>query len=339
MHIRNVLDDIIKGKNLTVEGAYAVAGDIMSGRVSETQIAALLVGLRIKGETVEEITGFALSMRENMKTVKIPGNDVVDTCGTGGDGAGIFNVSTIAALVAAGAGCRVAKHGNRAVSSCGGSADLLEKLGVKIDTGPEQMATCLDKIGFAFLFAPCLHPAMKHAIGPRKEIGIRTIFNILGPLTNPANARHQIVGVYDDTLGMIMASVLKNLGSVHALIIHSRDGLDEISIAERTAISELKRDKICVYEIAPEDFGMTRQPLNGIKIANLDESEQLALSVLNGRPGPARDIVLLNAGAAIYAADKADTIAQGIEFARESIDRGRAKKILDMLRGFANELA
>ncbi|OGC41242.1 anthranilate phosphoribosyltransferase [candidate division WOR-3 bacterium RBG_13_43_14] len=334
MRIKDVIKDIIAGKDMTVDTAYSVAGYIMSGQASDAQIGALLVGLHIKGETVDEITGFARSMRENMTIVRSPVPDVLDTCGTGGDGANTFNVSTIAALVAAGAGCAVAKHGNRSVSSRCGSADLFEKLGVRIDIDAEQMASCLEKNGISFLFAPRLHPAMKYAIGPRREIGVRTIFNILGPLTNPANVRHQVIGVYDAELTYVLAEVLKNLNAVHSLIVHGEDGVDEISINGQTLISELKDSKIRVYKIAPEEFGIQSQSLDTVMVMTIEESERLTKSVLDGEPGPARDIVLLNAGAAIYAADKAETIAQGIEFARKSIDSGKAKQKLEMLRGF-----
>ncbi len=335
MQIKEIIKDIIDGKDMTEDTAYSAASQIMSGQVSEAQISALLVGLRIKGETVDEITGFARSMRENMTVVRSPEAVVLDTCGTGGDGNSTFNISTIAALVAAGAGCLVAKHGNRSVSSRCGSADLFEKLGVKIDISAEQMSECLEKVGISFLFAPRLHPAMKHAIGPRREIGIRTIFNILGPLTNPARVRHQVIGVYSRELSRLLAEVLKNLKSVHALIVHSQDGLDEISVSSETFISELKNGIIRDYKIGPEEFGISRRSLNSIRAKTIEESGQLTMSVLSGKKGPARDIVLLNAGAAIYAADKADTIAQGIELARISIDSGRAREKLEMLKGFS----
>ncbi|MBN2620080.1 anthranilate phosphoribosyltransferase, partial [candidate division WOR-3 bacterium] len=261
MKCKDAIQQVIDKQHLNLEQAYQVASDIMNGNATPAQISAFLIGLRIKGETIEEITGFVQAMREFATPIRCSRTDVIDTCGTGGDQLSTFNISTASALVAAGTGCAVAKHGNRSVSSTCGSADVLEGLGVRIDLTPERIAECIDQIGIGFLFAPLLHKAMKYAIGPRREIGVRTIFNILGPLTNPACAQRQLVGVFDRELTNPIAHVLHTLGTEHAMVVHGHDGLDEITITGPTFVSEVHNDKVVDYTIDPEDFGIKRQTL------------------------------------------------------------------------------
>ncbi len=332
MKIKEAIKELIELKSLGHRDAYEVALEIMSGGATDAQIACLLTALRIKGETVNEITGFAQAMREKVTRVICNSEYLVDTCGTGGDGTGTFNISTISAFVAAGAGCHVAKHGNRAVSSRCGSADLLERMGIKIEMMPEKMAECVDRAGIGFLFAPLLHQAMKYAIGPRREMGIRTIFNILGPLTNPAGSQSQILGVFDQRLNEPIANVLKNLGGRHCMVVHGEDGLDEITITGKTFISELCHGKIDNYTIEPADFGIASAPIEGIQGGNIEDNTAIAFDVLNRISGPKRDIVTLNAGAAIYVAGKANSLAHGIELAKESIDSGRARAKVELLK-------
>jgi anthranilate phosphoribosyltransferase len=324
MTIKEAIKEVIELKDLKQQNTYEVALEIMNGVSTDAQIGALLTALRIKGETVDEITGFVRAMREKVTPIRCDSQYLIDTCGTGGDRAGTFNISTISAFIAAGAGCRVAKHGNRSVSSKCGSADLLEKMGVKIEVAPEIMVRCIDKAGIGFLFAPLLHKAMKYAIGPRREIGVRTIFNILGPLTNPAGAQRQLLGVFNKDLTHLIADVLKILGSVHCLVVHGEDGLDEITITGRTFVSELHNDEIKDYTIMPEDFGIKRASLDNITVNNVEENTAIAFEILKKTPGVKRDIALLNAGAAIYVAGKVPTLKQGIDQAKESIDSGRA---------------
>ncbi|MFH0775939.1 MAG: anthranilate phosphoribosyltransferase [bacterium] len=330
--IKEAISRVIEGQSLGFDEAKGVMAEIMTGECTPAQISAYITALRMKGETDEEIAGSALAMRE--KAIKIEaGEDVIDTCGTGGDRLHTFNISTVSAFVVAGAGLPVAKHGNRSVSSKCGSADLLEGLGVKIELTKEQMEACLSEIGFVFLFAPLLHPAMKHAIGPRKEIGIRTIFNILGPLTNPAGAKYQLLGVYDEKLCLRLAQVLKMLGSVSCLVVHGADGLDEASITSETTVAELYQDKIKIYTIAPEDFGLKRATLSEIKGGEVSENARIAEAILSGEEkGAKRDAVLLNAGLALYSARKTSNILEGIEMAKSSIDSGSSLEILNKLR-------
>lgn len=334
--INSMIKKIVELQNLNFEETVEVFNEIMSGDATDAQIAALIVGLRMKGETVEEIAGAATVMRK--KATKIEPkecNFLVDTCGTGGDCAETFNISTCAALVAAGAGARVAKHGNRSVSSRCGSADVFESLGVKITITPEKMGECIDKVGIAFLFAPSLHPAMKYAIKPRKEIGIRTIFNILGPLTNPASASSQLIGVFSEKITDTIANVLKNLGNKHSYIVYGMDGLDEISLCEATKVSELKSDgTISTYFIKPEDFGFKRVKREEIKGGTAAENAEIIRNILDGNKGPQRDIVSLNAGFALCAAGITETPMDGIKKAEESIDSGNAKKVLSSLIEF-----
>jgi anthranilate phosphoribosyltransferase len=305
--------------------------EIMSGNATDAQIASFITALRLKGETVEEITGFTKIMREKATHLKAKG-PVIDTCGTGGDGAHTFNISTISAFIAAGAGAIVAKHGNRSVSSSCGSADCLKALGVNITAPVEKVEECLNEVGISFLFAPLLHASMKYAIGPRREIGIRTVFNILGPMTNPAGAKAQLIGVYAMELTETMARVLKNLGSLHVMVVHGMDGLDEISITGPTRITELKEGQINTYQINPEDFGFSLARPEELKGGEAEVNASLCKAILTGEKGPKRDICLLNAGAAIYVADLAKNLAEGIEKARESIDSGTAMTKLEKLR-------
>ncbi|MFA7387119.1 MAG: anthranilate phosphoribosyltransferase [Thiohalobacteraceae bacterium] len=310
---------------------------IMTGEATAAQIGGFLIGMRMKGETVDELVAAAQVMRELATPVAVEGPHLVDIVGTGGDGTSTFNISTASTFVVAAAGGRVAKHGNRAVSSKSGSADLLEAAGVNLDLTPEQVTRCIDAIGVGFMFAPRHHSAMRHAIGPRKEMAVRTLFNLLGPLTNPAGAPNQVLGVFGKQWVEPLAEVLRALGSRHVLVVHSEDGMDEISIAAPTYVAELRDGSILCYHIAPEDFGLARCDLAKLKVADSKESLAIIRDVLAGKPGPARDIVLLNAGAAIYAADLVDSLAQGVVRAAEVIDSGAAGKRLDALVQVSND--
>jgi anthranilate phosphoribosyltransferase len=334
--IREAISKLVNGSNLTEKEAILVMEEIMSGQATDAQIGSFLTALRIKGETVEEITGFARVMRAKATSVRPKQEFLVDTCGTGGDLAGTFNISTTAAFVVAGAGVHVAKHGNKSVSSHCGSADVLEALGVKMDLPPEGIAQCIDQVGLGFLFAPLLHQAMKYAIGPRREMGIRTVFNILGPLTNPAKATAQVLGVYASELTEVMASVLGELGVKHALVVHGADNLDEISITGESMISEYKDGKVVTYTIDPSEFGLRIAPLAEIKGGTAEENVAILKRILEGEDGAPRDVVLLNAAAALIAADATTNFADGLEMARVSIDSGRAKKVLENLIQFTN---
>ena len=294
--IKEIISKVIVGDDLMADEAYEVMNEIMEGRATEAQIAAFITALRLKGETVDEITGFTRVMREKATRIEHQTPDVVDTCGTGGDGTHTFNISTAAAIVAAAAGATVAKHGNRSVSSSCGSADVLKELGVNIELEKEKVEQCLDEVGIGFLFAPLLHKAMKYAIGPRREIGIRTVFNILGPLTNPAGAKAQLLGVYDAALTETMAAVLKNLGSKHVFVVHGDDGLDEISTTSSTKVSELKDGTIKNYKIQPEDFDIPSADMESLRGGDPAANAQIIESIFDGAPGPQRDIVVLNAG-------------------------------------------
>jgi anthranilate phosphoribosyltransferase len=332
MDIKHAIARVIEGHDLSADEMTAVMRAIMTGGATPAQTAGLLVALRLKGETVTEITAAASVMRELATGVDIAGLDhAVDIVGTGGDGASTFNISTASMFVAAAAGCHVAKHGNRSVSSKSGSADVLEAAGIRLDLSPEQVARCVREVGVGFMFAPAHHGAMKHAIGPRRELGVRTIFNILGPLTNPAGVPNMLLGVFSRELLEPLAEVLQRLGARHVLAVHSRDGLDEISINDRTDVAELKDGRINSYSIAPEDFGLARASLDAIRVDGPQQSLALLRGVLDNRPGAARDIVMLNAGAAIYAAGIADTLAGGIVRAGEMIAGGQARERLDAL--------
>ena len=332
-------------KDLTREEAFAVMDAIMSGQATDAQIASFLTALRMKGETVEELIGFARVMREKVSPVKtrhrvqasLSGTDremLVDTCGTGGDATGTFNVSTATAFVVAGAGVPVAKHGNRSVSSLCGSADVVEALGVRLDLSPERVGKCVDEVGIGFCYAPLLHKAMKFVMLARREIRIRTVFNILGPLTNPAHAPAQIIGVYDGKLTEVMARVLKELGAVRAFVVHGEDGLDEISTTSESRISELRHNQVQTYTVRPEDFGLTRTRMAELQGGSAADNAEIIRHILKGEWGPKRDIVVLNAGAAIAAGGKAEDIGAGVALAQRSIDSGAALEKLNRLIEF-----
>jgi anthranilate phosphoribosyltransferase len=329
--IKDAINKVVNDESLSQEESSSAMNEIMSGEATPAQIASFITALRMKGETIDEITGCAKIMREKVTIIKTNSADVVDTCGTGGDGSHTFNISTVSALVAAGAGISIAKHGNRAASSNCGSADVLKALGVNIEADADKVAKCVDEVGIGFLFAPLLHPAMKHAITPRREIGIRTVFNILGPLTNPAGAKYQVLGVYDAKLTEPLAYVLKNLGSKHVFVVHGADGLDEITVTDKTFISELKDGKVCSYVINPEDFGIPKANKSELIGGTIDENAGIALDILHGEKGAKRNIVLLNAGAAIVAGGRASNLEEGIRLAEESIDSDRALLKLEML--------
>jgi anthranilate phosphoribosyltransferase len=331
MDIQSAIQSVIDKKNLNNDEMRGVMQSIMTGECTDAQIAGFLVGLRSKGETVDEITAAAHVMRELASRVHINHENLIDTCGTGGDGHNTFNISTTAAFVVAAAGGYVAKHGNRSVSSKSGSADVLETAGVKLELTPEQVAQCVDEIGIGFMFAPMHHSAMKHAIGPRKELGVRTVFNVLGPLTNPAGAKRQVMGVFSHDWLETLANVLKNLGSEQVMIVHSEDGMDEISISAATNIAEFKDGDIKTYKVEPEQFGMQRADISSLAVDNVEDSFKVMQAVLDNQGGPTQDIVLLNAGAAIYTAGVEDTLTAGIATARQVIENGSAKAKLDEL--------
>ncbi len=322
---------LVERRDLSEEEAHEAMSAIMAGGATDAQIAGFLVALRMKGETVPEITGCAKAMREAATPIEVGELDVVDTCGTGGTRKGTFNVSTAAALVTAGAGVPVAKHGNRAASGHWGSADVLEALGVNIEAEPPVVERCIREAGIGFLFAPALHKAMKHAIGPRRQLAVRTVFNILGPLTNPAGARRQLLGVFSEALVEPIAAVLGNLGATRAMVVHSLDGMDEISLCDETFAAEVNEGRIRTRRIAPEDVGLARGGLEDLLVEGLEGSVAAIRSVLDGETGPRRDMVLLNAGAAIYVGGKADTLRDGLRAAADSVDSGGAKEALQRL--------
>ena len=333
--IQEAISGLVERKNLTPAQAEGAMSDIMEGNATNAQIAAFLVGLRLKGETIDEITACAKIMRSKSISIHPKVKYLVDTCGTGGDNSGTFNISTAAAFVAAGAGANVAKHGNKSVSSKSGSADVLAALGVNIELQPQQVEKCIEEAGMGFMFAPFFHPAMKHASAARKEIGVRTIFNILGPLTNPANSKSQLVGVFDEKLLGIFASVLKGLGSSHVIAVNGH-GLDEITISGSTKICELKGGEIKSYEINPSDFGFKLGSLDGLKSGSPQESAEIIVKILKGEKSPRRDIVLLNAAAALLAAGIAKNFEDGILLAVRSVDSGSAMNKLEKLKEFTN---
>ena len=339
MDIKQAIQTVIDGKDLSQEQMTNVMNAILTGEATPAQIGGFLVGLRIKGETIEEISAAAQVMRSLATPVAPKSEGLVDIVGTGGDGLKTFNISTASAIVAAAADAKVAKHGNRAASSQSGSADLLEKAGIKLDMNPQQVADCVDQVGVGFMFAPAHHSAMKHAIGPRKEMGVRTIFNVLGPLTNPAGTKRNFIGVYDKALVEPVANVLKNLGNVQALVVHGLDGLDEISIEQPTHAAELKHGKISVFEIKPEEYGVERQPLSSIVVKDSDESLAVINAIFAGKKGAAHDAVVLNAGAGIYVAGCAESLASGVDKAREVIVSGAAKRKLDEYVEFSQNLS
>ena len=336
MDIQQAINTVIEGNHLDTEQMTTVMRTVMSGEATPAQVAGFLVALRMKGEVVEELTAAALVMRELSAKVNVPTDNLVDTCGTGGDSKGTFNVSTAVAFVAAAAGVRVAKHGNRSVSSKSGSADLLETAGVNLQLSPGQVAECIKETGIGFLFAPAHHSAMKHAIGPRKELGVRTMFNLLGPLTNPANAPHQVLGVFSEQWVEPLANVLKSLGSKHVLVVHADDGLDEISIAGHTQVAELKNGVVSRYSISPQQFGIKEGSLLDIVAKDSSDSLHIINEVFDNKSGAALDIVKLNAGAALYASDKTATLEEGVSAAANVLASGNAKKKFQQYIEFTN---
>ncbi len=330
MNINEAIKAVISRQNLNENEMHDVMSSIMTGQTTDAQIGAFLVGLSMKGETIEEITASAKVMRALATSVELSGNDyLVDTCGTGGDGLGLFNISTASAFVVAAAGGRVAKHGNRSISSKSGSADVLEAAGINLNINPELISRCIEEIGVGFMFAPAHHSAMKHAIGPRKELAVRTIFNVLGPLTNPAKAPNQIMGVYDKGLVEPIANVLKGLNSRHVMVVHSEDGLDEFSIAKKTYVAELKDNNISTYTVHPHDFGFEEGNLDSIKAENADQSLALINEAFSGKKGVARDIIALNAGAAIYVSGLVNSLNEGIQKAKQVLSNGTAREKLE----------
>jgi len=338
MNLQEAIASVVDGNSLSRENMSQVMRVVMSGEATDAQIGGLLVALRIKGESVEEVTGAAQVMRELATPVDVSGDYLVDLVGTGGDGANLFNVSTASSFVAAAAGAQVAKHGNRGVSSSSGSSDVLEHLGMPLDLSPAQVARAIEDIGVGFMFAPAHHSAMRHAIGPRKELAMRTIFNILGPLTNPAGVKRQVIGVFSADLCQPMASVLQALGAEHALIVHSDDGLDEISIAASTQVAELRNDKISLYSINPQDFDIPAQDLQGLSVGGAADSAQLIQRALRGGDDEAStkaaNMLALNGGATIYVSGVAHSLASGIEMAEDVIASGQAAQKLQSFLEF-----
>tara|TARA_B100000929_G_scaffold283259_1_gene264140 strand:- start:2943 stop:3965 length:1023 start_codon:yes stop_codon:yes gene_type:complete len=331
MDIQTAINNVINNINLNREDMHSIMQTIMKGEATPAQIGGLLVALRIKGETVDEITAAAEVMRELATKVDVDKTNLIDTCGTGGDSSNTFNISTTSAFVVAASGARVAKHGNRSVSSKSGSADVLEAAGINIELDAEEVASCIDNIGIGFMFAPMHHSAMKYAIGPRRELGLRTLFNVLGPLTNPASAPNQVIGVFEKKWLNPLAETLKQLGSKHILIVHSEDGMDEISISAKTFIAELKDKEINNYEISPDDFDIKKFNINDLSVETIDESLTMMKSVLDNNDNAAKAIVSLNAGAAIYTSGIGDSIKTGVDMAKNIIESGAAKKKFEML--------
>jgi len=332
MNIQEAIKKVIIRQDLTEDEMHSVMNDIMTGNATDAQIGGFLVGLSMKGETIDEIVAAAKVMRSLATGVKISKpKHLVDTCGTGGDSSGLFNVSTASAFVVASAGGQVAKHGNRSISSKSGSADVLETAGVNLDMSPETISNCVEKIGVGFMFAPAHHSAMKYAIGPRRELAVRTIFNVLGPLTNPAGAPSQVMGVYRKDLVEPIAYALKNLGSSHVMVVHSNDGLDEISIADSTYVAELKNGKVETYSISPSDFNLQQTNLDSICVEDADASLKLIQEALDGQEGSAKDIIAINAGAAIYVSGLANSLKDGVKKAQEILSSGAAHQKLDDL--------
>ena len=334
--IQEAIRDLIAGADLDRAKMRAVMEQIMSGQATDAQIGAFLVALRIKGETIDEVAGGAEVMREKATPIVTVRPDLIDTCGTGGDDSGTFNISTTVAFVACGAGLAVAKHGTRSISSQCGSSDVLTALGVNVEASPEKVGECIDEVGIGFLFAIALHGAMKHAIGPRRELATRTVFNILGPLTNPAGAKRQLLGVFDGALTEALAGVLRELGSDRALVVHGSDGLDEITLTGPTQVSELRDGQVSTRQIHPGDFGLQTVSGEALKGGDADHNARILRGVLDGEEGPQRDVVLLNSAAAIVVGGLAEDITAGLEVARESIDSGKARQALDRLVEVSN---
>ena len=336
--IQDSIKQLISKKSLTKTQAQQVMNEIMSGEVTGSQFGAFVTSLMLKGETANEVAGLATSMREHSLKVSVSEKIILDTCGTGGDNSNTFNISTASGLILAGCGLKIAKHGNRAMSGNSGSADVLERLGVKINLSPKGVSKCIQETNFGFMFAQIYHPSMKFAAGPRKELGIKTVFNILGPLTNPANANHQIIGVYSPSVGNLMAEVLKILGSSRAMVVHSADGIDEISLWDKTNIWELKNNEISNYEVTHKNFGLNQIDINELKVNSPEESVKIIQNILSGKKSAARDVVLANAAAGLLIAGKVDNLIEGVEIAQKSIDSGNASKQLNKLNKISNKL-
>jgi anthranilate phosphoribosyltransferase len=327
--LREFLKKLSEFNNLTKEEMIQCLEDITEGRATDAQIGAFIMAMKMKGETVEELEGAASFFREKATKVYVEDPDnLVDTCGTGGDLSDTFNVSTITAFVLAGAGIRVAKHGNRSVSSKSGSADLLEFLGAKIDLGPEQVKRMIEEIGIGFMFAPLFHPAMKRVVGPRREVGIRSLFNLIGPLSNPAGAKRQLLGVFSDQFVEKVARVLLKLGVKRAVVVHGKDGIDEVSISAPTTVAEVSGGEVCIYEFTPEELGFRRYPIDYIKVKSVEESAKVAMSVLKGEPSPALDMVLLNSAFGVFVSGMTDDLKTALEVAKDSIKSGKAQRKL-----------
>ncbi len=336
-NIQQVLPTVLEGQNLSEERMTASMREVMSGNASPAQIAAMLVALRMKGETVTELAAAASVMREYSAKVNVFADFLVDTCGTGGDAKGTFNISTAAAFVVAAAGGTVAKHGNRSVSSQSGSADVLEAAGVNLNLTPEQVAQCIENLGIGFLFAPMHHSAMKHAAGVRRDLGARTMFNLLGPLTNPAGAPNQVLGVFGSQWVEPLAQVLRRLGSRHVLVVHAEDGLDEISIGGSTSVAELKDGEVTCYEITPQQYGIRQYGMDEILVKNTQQSLLMVNAALGGKENAASEIVKFNAGAALYACNKTPTLAEGVELAGSVLSSGEAKKKFKQYVEYTND--
>jgi anthranilate phosphoribosyltransferase len=327
--LREFLKKLSEFEDLTKEEMIQCLEDITEGRATDAQIGAFIMAMKMKGETVEELEGAASFFREKATKVDVDDPDnLVDTCGTGGDLSDTFNVSTITAFVLAGAGIRVAKHGNRSVSSKSGSADLLEFLGAKIDLGPEQVKRMIEEIGIGFMFAPLFHPAMKRVVGPRREVGIRSLFNLIGPLSNPAGAKRQLLGVFSDQFVEKVARVLLRLGVKRAVVVHGKDGIDEVSISAPTTVAEVNGGEVCIYEFTPEELGFRRYPIDYIKVKSVEESAKVAMSVLKGEPSPALDMVLLNSAFGVFVSGVANDLKTALEVAKDSIKGGKAQRKL-----------
>ena len=327
--MREFIKKLSEFNNLTKEEMIQCLKDITEGRATDAQIGAFIMAMKMKGETVEELEGAASFFREKATKVYVDDPDnLVDTCGTGGDLSDTFNVSTITAFVLAGTGIRVAKHGNRSVSSKSGSADLLEFLGVKIDLRPEQVKRMIEEIGIGFMFAPLFHPAMKRVVGPRREVGIRSLFNLIGPLSNPAGAKRQLLGVFSDQFVEKVARVLLKLGVKRAVVVHGKDGIDEVSISAPTTVAEVSGGEVCIYEFTPEELGFRRYPIDYIKVKSVEESAKVAMSVLKGEPSPALDMVLLNSAFGVFVSGMTDDLKTALEVAKDSIKSGKAQRKL-----------
>ncbi len=335
--IQQALNVVLDKHDLSSEQMEQAMNFIMQGEATPAQIAGFIIALRMKGETVDELAAAARVMRNLSSKVNVSSSPLVDTCGTGGDGQKTFNISTASAIVAASAGVNIAKHGNRSVSSKSGSADVLEALGVKLELSPEQIAACVEQVGIGFMFAPMHHSCMKHAIGPRKELAVRTLFNLLGPLTNPAGAERQVLGVFDDQWLEPLAHVLKSLGTQHALIVHAEDGLDEISICAATNVCELKQGEVTSYQITPQDFSLNTAAIDAIQAEDVEQSAAIITAIFDGQTGAAADIVIMNAGAAIYVSGCADSLAKGVDLARQQLSSGAAKQTLQQLIELTNQ--